>query len=516
MNASNRVVANTAVVYVSLIVKMLIGFFAIRLILQALGETDYGIYMIVAGVVAMLDVLDSSMTTTSMRYLAHSLGSGNLSVIKNTFKTTVFIHFIISLASVLIIEIGGWIMFEYMLNIPPEKVGDAWIVFHLMVVSTFININAIPYESIMNAHEHIWVLSLFDILSAILQLLMAVFLIMTGGNKLIQYGVIVFLIQLILRFGKWAFCRYQYDECKQNSDGVVDRSLIKSILSFTGWNLFGSLGAIGTVQLRGLIVNMFFGVRLNAAEGISRQASGYVNMFATSMTRAVNPQMMKSEGGGARERLIRLTELGAKYSSFLFILIGVPVILECSTLLSVWLKDVPQYAVIFCQLMLVIMMMEKFTFQITNAIKAVGNIRNFQVTETLLSLLYIPLTFLFYKKSFSAEWIYYSSIFTGFIIAGFRLFFGKKIVGIDVADYLKNAIVRILVPLCIALLPAIAILVFFPSSIIRVLITSLVFCSCFSLLFWCVGTNQEEKEKWTSMAHAFISKIKKSNKNNIQ
>lgn len=516
MNASNRVVANTAVVYVSLIVKMLIGFFAIRLILQALGETDYGIYMIVAGVVAMLDVLDSSMTTTSMRYLAHSLGSGNLSSIKNTFKTTVFIHFLISLVSVLIIEIGGWIMFEYMLNIPSEKISDAWVVFHLMVVSTFININAIPYEAAMNAHEHIWLLSFFEILSAILQLLMAIFLICTGGNKLIQYGVIVFLIQLILRFGKWAFCKYQYEECKSKNEGVIDRNLIKSILSFTCWNLFGSLGAIGTVQLRGLIVNMFFGVKLNAAEGISRQASGYVNMFATSMTRAVNPQMMKSEGGGDRERLIRLTELGAKYSSFLFTLIGVPVVLECSTLLTLWLKDVPQYAVIFCQLMLVIMLIEKFTFQITNAIKAVGDIRNFQVTETLLSLLYIPLTFFFYKNGFSAEWIYYASIITSLIIAGFRLFFGKRIVGINVIDYFRNAIVSILVPLCISLLPAVAVLLFISASIYRVIISTFVFCSCFAVFFWLIGTNKDEKTKWITIAKSVIGRIKKSNKNTIQ
>jgi len=488
---------------------MLLGFFAIRLILQALGEINYGIYMAVAGAVAMLDILDSSMTTTSMRYLAHSLGGGELSSIKNTFKTTVFIHFLISLISIVIIEFGGWLMFEYILNIPSEKLGDAWIVFHLMVLTTFVNINAIPYDAVMNAHEHIWVLSLFEILSAILQLLMAIFLIFAGGNKLILYGVIVFLIQLILRLGKWVFCKYHYDECKKNDDGIVDRNLIKEILSFTGWNLFGSLGAIGTVQLRGLIVNMFFGVRLKAAEGISRQASGYVNMFATSMTRAVNPQMMKSEGGGDRERLIRLTELGAKYSTFLFILIGVPVVLECSVLLSVWLKDVPQFAVIFCQLMLVIMLIEKFTFQITNAIKAVGDIRNFQIIETLLSFLYIPLTFALFKNNFSAEWIYYSTIFTCFLIAGVRLYFGRKVVGLKITDYIKNTIVTNLLPLCISLIPSILILFFLPSTIYRVFITTLVFCLCFVLCFWFLGTNKMEKSKWLSMAKSFLIKLQR-------
>lgn len=513
MNAANRVVANTAMVYVTLLLKMLIGFFAVRLILQALGETDYGIYAVVAGVVVMLDVLASSMTTTSMRYLSHSLGSGNLSAIKNTFRTTVFIHFIVSILSVLIIEIGGWIMFEYMLNIPPEKVTDAWIVFHLMVCSTFISINAVPYDAVMNAHEHIWILSLFEIVSAILQLLMAVFLLYSGGNKLVEYGAIVFLIQLVLRIGKWIFCRYNYEECKKHNGGVVDHDLIKEILSFTGWNLFGSLAAIGTVQLRGIIVNMFFGVRLNAAEGVSRQASGYVNSFATSMTRAINPQMMKSEGGGDRQRLIRLTELGAKYSSFLFILIGVPVVLECSTLLTIWLKDVPEYAVIFCQLMLVIMLLEKFTFQITNAIKAVGDIRNFQVTETLLSLLYIPITFVLYKNGFSAEWIYYSTILTCIVISGVRLYFGKKVVGIKIREYFKNAILTILGPLFLALVPAVLILVLMSSSLYRVLITSFIFCLCFVVLFWIIGINKEERARWTSMAKTFVGKIKKSKNN---
>lgn len=510
MDASKRVVINTAVVYVALIVRMLVGFFAIRLILQALGETDYGIYMIVAGAVAMLDVLDSSMTTTSMRYLAHSLGSGNYSTINNTFKTTKYIHLIISLLSVLIIEIGGWIMFEYMLNIPAEKVADARIVFHLMVVSTFININAVPYDAVMNAHEHIWVISLFEILSVVLQLLMAIFLLFSGGNKLIEYGVIVFLIQLCMRLGKMAFCKHHYKECRRNNNGIVDKKLIKSILSFTGWNLFGTLGSIGAVQLRGLIVNMFFGVRLNAAEGISRQASGFVNSFATSMTRAINPQMMKSEGGGDRTKLIRLTEIGAKYSSFLFALFGVPVILECSTLLTVWLKDVPQYAVIFCQLMLFLMLLEKFTFQITNAIKAVGDIRNFQITETTLALLYIPLTLFFFKRGYSAEWIYYLTIPVSLIIAGFRFYFGKTIVGINTIAFINNAILRVLVPLCMALVPALVILLIIPSTIYRVFITTFVFCSCFALLFWFIGTNKDEKAKWISMAQSFLSRIKKS------
>lgn len=508
MNAANKVILNTAVTYVTLIIKMIIGFFSVRLILQALGEESYGVYMLVAGVAGMLDILNGSMTATSMRYLAHSLGSCDTNLVKNTFCTTLSIHYLVGICTILLMEIGGWVMFKWFLNIPPESIFAAKLVYQFMVISMFISIIAVPYDAVMNAHEHIWILSTFDIISAILNLAMAIYLLYCGFDRLITYGLLVLLIQVTLRLAKVWFGKRHYYECKSHSFKSFDKKLAHEIFSFTGWNLFGSLAALGSTQFRAILINAFFGVRLNAAEGVSRQASGYVNMFAASMTRAINPQIMKSEGGGDRQRMIRVCEIGAKYSSFLFAFIGIPVIFEASYLLSLWLEDVPEYAVIFCQLLMIQMLIEKFTFQITHAVRAVGNIRNFQVVESIACLAYLPIAYFFFKLGFDAEWIYWLAIVGGLLVAVVRLYYGHTIVGMNVLQYIKSAIIPILLPLAISTLACIVISKFIEASILRVFVNTFLFCSLFTILFFCIGMNQEERCKWRGLIMSFVNKAK--------
>ena len=496
MNSANRIIINTAVTYASLIIKMLIGFFSVRLILLALGESDYGIYTIVAGVAGMLEILNGNMANTSMRYMAYSLGSNNIELIRKTFRTTLTIHYLVGLVTIVIMEIGGWLMFKYLLNIPTDKVLDAIIIYQFMIVSTFVSIIAVPYDAVMNAHEHIWILSIFDIVSAILNLVMALYLFYGEGNKLILYGLFMMLIQVSLRMIKYLYSRQKYIECKNSKWTYVDKQLTKEILSFTGWNFFGSLSALGATQFRSIIINMFFGVRLNAAEGISRQVSGYVNMFTASMTRAINPQIMKSEGGGDHQRMIYVTEIGSKYSSFLFALIGVPIAIEASYLLQLWLGVVPQYAVIFCQLTIIQMLVEKFTFQITHAIKAVGNIRNFQVVESVMCLAYLPFSYILFKIGYGPEYIYILGILNSLLVAGVRMYFGKKVAGIDIGQYLKSSVLPILMPLTISLGVYFIIKGIFIQNLMTVALKTIIFWISFTVLFYMMGMNRDERKKW--------------------
>lgn len=511
MNAANRIILNTAVTYATLIIKMLIGFFSVRLILLALGESDYGVYTIVAGVAGLLDILNGNMANTSMRYMAHSLGSNNLELIKKTFSTTLVIHYFVGLITILIMEIGGWLMFNYLLDIPADRFSDAVIIYQFMIATTFVSIIAVPYDAVMNAHEHIWILSLFDILSAILNLAMALYLFYGCGDKLLLYGLFLMLIQIILRIMKYLYSRRNYIECQNNSHKYFDKQLSKDILSFTGWNFFGSLASLGATQFRSIIINMFFGVRLNAAEGVSRQASGYVNMFSTSMTRAINPQIMKSEGGGDHQRMIYVTEIGSKYSSFLFALVGVPIAMEADFLLELWLKDVPQYAVIFCQLIMTQMLIEKFTFQITHAIRAVGDIRNFQIVESIACLFYLPFAYIFFKMGYSPESIYVLGILNSCIVAGVRLYFGRKIAKIEIIQFLRSSVLPVVSPLAISIVLYFVGKGLFISNLISVLLRMVSFCIVFIMLFYWFGLNKTERCKWKEIIKSIRNKVIKRN-----
>lgn len=509
MKVGNRVIFNTGILYIQLIIGLAIGLFTTRIVLKALGETDYGIYMLVAGVVGMLGILNSNMSNTSMRYMAHSLGSGDKETTLKTFNTTLFLHFIIGSILIILMEVGGWLMFKYLLNIPLERMFDAKIVFHFMVATTFITVISVPYDAVMNSHENILTLSLVEILGYILKLGIAVYLIYYKGNLLIIYGLLMLIVQIILRIIKQWYSMVKYDECIIRFPQYIDKKLMKSILSFTSWNLFGSIGSMSVTQVRGILLNMFFGVSLNAAEGVAKTASSAVNMVSVSMTRAINPQLTKSEGGGDRQRMLRITEISTKFSVFLFTLFAIPILIETSTLLKLWLKNVPDFAVIFFQLSILAMLIEKFTFQITDAIRAIGDIRVFTVIESSLRILNIPLAYYSFRLGYSPITAYIIGIFISCILFGTRLYFGKKVAGIDISSYIKNSILPILFPLLLAVPLSILLHIYLGESFGRLCFVTLIFMSILTISYWTLGLVITEKDQIRDIAYTLYIRLKK-------
>ncbi|WP_339889378.1 hypothetical protein [uncultured Flavobacterium sp.] len=507
MKKANKVVYNTGVLYLRLIIGLCIGLLTTRLVLEALGETDYGIYMLVAGVVAMLGILNSNMANTSMRFIAHSLGSDDKKHLIATFNTTLFLHFIVGFIVVGLMIIGGVLLFEYFLNIPEEKVFDAQVVFACMVLTTFVTVISVPYDALINAHENLIVISLVDILGDILKLLLAVYLLYSNSNLLIQYGVLMLVIQIVLRIIKQWYSRVKYEESKMLFS-AFDKGLMKSILNFTGWNLFGSIGSVAIVQVRSVLLNMFFGVKINAAEGIAKSASTALNMVSTSMTMAINPQMVKSEGGGDRNRMIYLTKVSTKFSIFLFGLFAIPVIIEAPFLLKLWLVKIPDFATLFFQITVVTILLEKLTFPITDAIRAVGDIRKFQITETLIFLLNIPVAYLFFKLNYGPTSIYIVGFFMSAIVFFNRLYFGKIIIGINIPSYIKESILPALIPVIVSFIVALVPYHYMEYGFLRLISVSFCFATVLITLFWFFGINKIEKDRLLGIIKLFLAKFK--------
>ena len=493
MQASNKVILNTGILYAQLVIGMIMGFFTTRLVLNALGETNYGIYMLVAVVVGMLGILNSNMANTSMRYMAHSLGKNDIETTLKTFNTTLFLHFVIGITIILFMELGGWLMFNYALNIPDNKLYDAKVVFQFMVISTFVTIISVPYDAVMNSHENILALSIFDILGYLLKLGVAIYITCINNNLLILYGFLMLVVQVILRIIKQWYCKKKYEECKIMFRRYVDKVVMKSILSFTGWNLFGSISAMSVIQMKGILLNMFFGVSVNAADGISNTASSQVNLVSVNMTRAIKPQVIKSEGGGNRLRMLRITEISTKFSIFLFSLFAVPVFLEANFLFKIWLKEVPNYAVIFFQLSLLAMLIEKLSFQIINSIMAIGNIKVLTVAESIISVAVVPIAYFSFQYGYSPVAIFIILIILSFIKFFERLFLGRKIAGINNIMFIRNAILPILISVFISLTCVLIIRMFMSEGFIRTITVFASFCSTLALSFWMLGLNLNEK-----------------------
>jgi O-antigen/teichoic acid export membrane protein len=508
MKPANRIVFNTAVLYGKLIAGMAIGLFTTRIVLDALGEKNYGIYALVGGMVGMLGILNAAMSGASVRFIAHSLGSEDLFAIRKTFNTTLAIHFFIGAIVVVIMEIGGWFMFEYLVNIPPESLSDAKIVFHFMVLTTFVAIISVPYDAVMNAHENMLALSVVDIIGYTLKLGVAIYLTYTSANLLVIYALLMFVVQLILRIIKQIYSRIKYDDCAINFRTYFDKALAKTIFAYSGWNLFGNIASVSVSQVRGIILNMFFGVTINAADGISKTASSQVNLISTSMTRAIHPQMIKSEGGGDRKKMLKYTQVSTRYSIFLFALAAVPVLIETNYLLNLWLKDVPEYAVIFVRLMLINAMLSKFTFEIVRAIQAVGKIREFQVTESVLYFLNIPVAYMVFKLGAPPYAIFVVFIAMSLLIALMRLYFGKHLTSLNIVEFLKYGILPALFPVACAFVLALLAQFFLEEGFLRLLIVTVAGVSSLSILFWYLAVDASEASKLKEMYNLVLVKLR--------
>lgn len=508
MKAANRIVVNTAVLYIKLLLAMAIGLITTRLVLAALGETDYGIYSLVAGVVGMLAFLQGAMSGASMRFLSYSVGTGDQDNIIKTFNTTLFLHIVLGIILVVIMELGGIVMFKYFLNIPEAKILDAKIIFHFMVITTFFAVISVPYDAVMNSHENMLVLSLIDLLGNILRLGVAIFLTYSTTNLLIMYGLFMLIIQIILRLIKQWYSSKKYPECKINFSEYVDKSVIKSILSFSAWNLLGAIASISANQVKSILLNMFFGVRLNAANGIASTVSSQVNTVSTSMTKAIRPQLIKSEGSGNRIKMLRITEISTKYSIFLFALFAIPVIIELPYLLDIWLKEIPAYSIVFCRLILVGLFVDKLSFEIGAAISAVGNIRSMSIAETIVILLAVLVSYVFFKHGYPPYTIFIVNILFSFVVFLFRLYFGKSIAELNILNFLKNSIFPVVGPVLITYILALLPQLFIPEGLLRLIITVIGSLLTLVLLFGYFGLTNSEFLKFKSILSSGKNKLK--------
>lgn len=502
MNNNNKIIYNTFIVYGQLIISMIIGLLSVRIVLKALGEESYGIYMLVMGVIAMLNVITTSLSNTSMRFISHSLGKCDLALSQKTFNTSIVIHILFAILLIVILEIGGYFMFEYILNIPDNKIYEAKVVYQLMVITAFISLISVPYDSIINAHENLLILSIVTILGQVLQVLLALYILyFCNKNQLIIYGIGLTINQLIQRFIKQLYSSKYYVECKFNIKKGVDFSILKSMINYVGWDFLSTAISILVTNLKNIYVNMFFGVKLNAGQGIATNVNGYVNNISRGITCAITPQMNKSEGAGNRKRLIDLTFTGVKYTSFMFALFAIPLVFENNYILTLWLGTVPSYAIIFCQLILVNQLVDKTTWQICNALRSVGNIKMMTIFECASSLLYVFIMYYILKIGKSPEWIYIMELLFIIINGSIRLILAKRLLGINTSKYVKATILPVFIPMVIPIFLILAIQSYMLESITRTVLVFIIFISTYALLFLLIGMKKNERNfigKYTS------------------
>lgn len=509
MNSTNKVITNTLILYSRLILGMFVGFFSTRIVFDALGEEDYGIYVLVAGVIGMLAFLNASMTGTSMRFISVSIGAKDKEKINTTFNSTLVIHFFIGLIVVFLMAITGLFLFDGFLNIPVEKVLSAKIVYYLMCFSTFVVIVSVPFDALISANEDFTALSLIEIIGTFLNLAIAFYVASLNENQLIYYAVLVAIVHLTVRLLKQLYGRSKYKEIEINIRKYYNKESIKEILSFTGWKALDSSAAVLYGQSVSVLINIFFGVTLNAANGIARQASGQLQNLTVSLLNAINPLIYKSEGGGDRLRMLKITSVSAKFSFFTMAMLSIPVILELPFLLKLWLKNVPDYTVMFCTLILIDMIVAKYTFPINTAIAASGKVKSITVVVLINRILQFVVSYTLFSQGFPPQSIYVVSIIFAVLAIGYKLYFGKVLIDLNVREYVYNVIIVSTIPVLITAAFSFIPHFFIEQGFVRLLLIVLTTLIFGMTLIYRIGLNEYEKQMIEGVFNVLNSKIKK-------
>lgn len=506
MQAANKVALNTGILYGRMLLTMAISLYATRLVLNALGSTDYGIFNLVAGVVAMLSFLNAAMTTSTQRYLSYHQGKNDIQMQKRVFTNSLLLHFLIGIALLVILEVTGLFLFNGFLNIPADRIHDAKVIYHFMSATVFFTVLAVPFNGSLVAHENMLWVAIVNVVESLLKLGVAVLLLFLAHDKLMVYGLLMSAISIVSFVLYAVFCFRKYQECTLVGLFKGDKVLIRELGSFAGWNLFGSLCGVGRSQGLAVLLNIFLGAVANAAYGIANQVASQLNFFSATMLRALNPQIMKSEGQGDRNRMLRLSLIASKFGFFLLAMIAIPCIFEMPAILVLWLKNVPESTVMFCRLILIGTLINQLTIGLQSAIQATGKIKTYQAVIGSLILLNLPVSYLLLANHFPPYFVLVSFCLFELLACIARLYFLNIKAGLLLKDYLGRVLFKVVLPTAVNILVCVVIGNVFHGPV-RILITLVCSFSAFFLMIYWFGLNTDEKEMIQKLKNSIVAKL---------
>ena len=443
-NNTKRIAKNSLILYFRMFVMMAIGLYTSRIVLQTLGVKDYGTYNVVGGVVGMFTIVSSSLSTAISRFLTFELGKNDKVRLNRIFSTAINVQLLMGLLIVILMEgIGVWFLNTQM-NIPEGRMGAANWVFQLSIVSFVLGLLMVPYNASIIAHEDMGVFAYMTLLDAILKLLIVYALYISPFDKLITYAVLGFCVSLLMRSIYATYCKRHYEECTYHF--VKDKQLFKEMTGFAGWNFLGNGSWILNNQGVNILINIFFGVTLNAARGIATTVDNLVQSFVRNFMTAVNPQITKSYAAGDLEYMHKLVFGGAKYSAFMMLFFIIPIYLETETILHLWLGDIiPDYAPAFVRWTLLSSMCVTLGNTLITSVFATGKLRNYELVMGLMALSIFPLTWIAFLIGSSpiVAYIIYFCIY--FVMIFVRLYMVKDLIKMPAWTYIREVFVPVLV-----------------------------------------------------------------------
>ena len=471
---------------------MVINLFTSRIILDALGVDDYGIYNVVGGIVAMFTMLSGSLSNAISRFITFELGKNDKEKLKNVFCTGVNIQIGISLIIILIVEIVGIWFLNNKMNIPIDRVLAANWTLQCSLGIFVCNLISVPYNAAIIAHERMNAFAYISILDAILKLIIVYILYIAPIDRLIEYSLLLFAEAVFIRMIYGIYSKRHFEECTYHF--IYDKETVKQMTGFAGWNYLGACAGILNTQGVNILMNVYFGVTVNAARGIATQAGAAISQFVNSFTTALNPQITKSYAKGDTDYLLSLVCRGAKFSGFLFLIIAIPLVVEAPMIFKIWLKNVPDYAVLFFRInVLNILMDSVLVNSLMTSVFATGDIKKYQICVTAVGGMVFPLTWVAYALGATPEKTYIIYFLIYCVVLYVRLAIVRQKIGLAISRYLYDVLARIIpVSICGLIIPM-AIIYLIPPSFFRIIITGLISVMIIGVAIYFVGLSKNER-----------------------
>lgn len=476
---NKRIAKNTAYLYLRQILVMVVALYTSRVVLATLGVTDYGIYNVVGGIVTLFTFLNFAMGCATNRFITFELGKGDAHGVNVAFSNAVVIHAFIAVIILILGETLGLYFFNTQMNIPADRMYAAGWVYQLSIFTCMVNILSVPYNALITSHEKMNAYAVISILETVLKLVIVWMLVVFSYDKLILYAVLMFMVGLIIRIVNQVYSSKTFRNV--HFLWPKDRKILKEMLTFAMWSLVGSAGVIMTDQGLNILLNIFFGPAVNAARGVATQVKTAVVNLSNNFGQAVAPQINKSFASGNVEYMHTLIFVMSKYTFFLLFIMILPICLEAKTLLSIWLVDVPEYSVMFLQLMLIISILTALGQPLSYAAGANGKIRNYQIFEGGINLMLIPLTWIIFKLQDKPipEWAFYVQIFICIATQTARLILVKPLINLSLREYANKVCVPCIAITVVASIIPVIVKVLLPENIVSFLVV--VFVSVISV-----------------------------------
>jgi Na+-driven multidrug efflux pump len=416
--------------------------YTVRVVLSVLGSTDYGLNNVVGGIVTMFSFLSGTMATASQRYFAFEIGRGDMPQLKKTFSLTLIIYCMLAVVILILAEtIGIWFLNNRMI-IPPDRIVAANWVFQFAVFSFMLTMFQVPYDALVIAREKMNIYAYVSILEVILKLVIVYLLSISSFDKLITYSFLGFCVTLIITSIYKSYCIRNYTE--SHFKYYWNKKMFKEITSYSGWNLFGALAGVANNQGINILINLFFGPAVNAARAIAYQINSSVNGFVQNFMTATKPQITKLYAQGNIQDLNILIERTSKFSFILLLIIVLPLGVESSFILRIWLKNIPDYTIAFVQLIFINTLIDTISYALMAGAQATGKIKNYQAVVGTIMLLNLPISYFVLKIGVEPQQILVVNIIISVVCLFARLFFLNSLIRLNIVEFFKNVIIRVI------------------------------------------------------------------------